>query len=121
MIKSYKDLVVWQKSMFLVKTIYIVTKKLPKEETYALADQMRRACVSVASNIAEGYERGSTKEYVQFLVIARASKAELETQLQICTMLNYLTTEEIAESLTLCEEVGKMLNSIINKLKLPNP
>ncbi len=88
---NYKELIVWQKSMSLVTEIYQLVKFLPKEETYALSDQMRRAAVSIPSNIAEGQARNSTREFVNFLSIARGSKAELETQLMICVRLKYLS------------------------------
>ena len=87
-VKSYKDLIVWQKSMDLVIEIYKLVKKLPKEETYSLSDQMRRAVVSIPSNIAEGYTRKSTNEYLNFLSIANGSRTELETQLLICERIN---------------------------------
>ena len=80
-IKSYKDMIVWQKAMELAIEIYKLVKLLPKEETYALSDQMRRAAVSIPSNIAEGQSRSGTKEFVQFLSIAKGSNAELFTQL----------------------------------------
>ncbi len=112
----YKDLIVWQKSMDLVDEIYKLTRKLPKEETYALANQMRRAVVSIPSNIAEGYERSSTKDYAKFLVIARGSRAELETQLYICVRQNYLTKEETQNAFLLCDEIKKMLTSLLKKL-----
>ena len=114
--KSYQELVVWQKAMLLVKKIYELVNLLPKEETYALSDQMRRAAVSIPSNIAEGYSRNSDKELAQFLYIARGSKAELETQIQIAEMLKYFTEEQTAEVLELSGEVGKMINSFITKL-----
>lgn len=118
--ESYKDLIVWQKSMLLVKEIYSIVKLLPKEEQYALSDQMRRAAVSIPSNIAEGYGRNSTNDYIRFLNIARGSKYELETQLHICVMLNYITKEQVASALDLTQEIGKMLNSLAKKL-IPNP
>ncbi len=111
----YEDLIVWQKSMDLVKQIYDIIDALPNEEKYALADQMRRSVVSIPSNIAEGYERESTKEYIQFLSIANGSKAELLTQLEICKMLGYI--DDISNAKSLCDEVGKMISSIIKKLK----
>ena len=111
----YKDLIVWQKSMDLVKQIYDIIDALPNEEKYALADQMRRSVVSIPSNIAEGYERESTKEYIQFLSIANGSKAELLTQLEICKMLGYI--DDISNAKSLCDEVGKMISYIIKKLK----
>ena len=114
---SYKDLIVWQKSMNLATEIYKLIKKLPKEEIYSLSDQMRRAAISIPSHIAEGHERMSTKEYLYFLAISRGSNAELETQLQICMNLGYLKESETEEALKFCEEIRKMLNSIIYKLR----
>ena len=113
----YKELVVWQRSMELVKEIYLLVKKLPKEETYALSDQMRRAAVSIPSNIAEGYGRKSKIEYVRFLDIARGSQYELETQLQICIMLEFLNENDTEKVFALLSETGKMLNALINKLQ----
>ena len=118
---SYKDLVVWQKAIDLSVEVYKLVKLLPKIETYALSDQMRRAVISIPSNIAEGKGRNSAKEYVKFLAIARGSQKELETQLYICTKLEYFTEEEATTALNLCEEVGKMLNSLIIKLQSPTP
>lgn len=115
--QGYKDLLVWQKSMQLVKEIYIITKLLPKEEMYALCNQMHRAAISIPSNIAEGHSRNSDKELIQFLYIARGSKAELETQLDIGIMLGYFSDSHVAQAVELCNEVGKMLNSFIAKLK----
>ena len=116
----YRDLIVWQKAMELVKETYILVKNLPKEETYALSDQMRRAAVSIPSNIAEGNGRKTDTEYARFLNIARGSECELETQLYICTMLNYLTENETEKAFSLLAEIGKMLNKMLNNLKNPN-
>ncbi len=116
MIRDHKDLIVWQKSMDLLVEVYRLVKKLPKEETYALSDQMRRAAVSIPSNIAEGKGLSSEKDYLRFLFIARGSKAELETQLLVCIRLNYLTESEVDSTLNLCSEVGRMLNVLISKL-----
>lgn len=116
-IKSYKDLIVWQKSIELVCEIYRITKLLPKEELYGLCDQMRRASVSIASNIAEGHARSYDKEFSKFLSISQGSLAELETQLHICIRLNYLTDEQTQLSYDLCVEIGKMLFSLISTLK----
>lgn len=113
---SYKDLIVWQKAMILVKEIYTIVKLLPKEEHYALSDQMRRAAVSIPSNIAEGYGRNSANDYIRFLNIARGSKYELETQIRICVMLNYITEEQSQLALELTQEIGKMINALIKKL-----
>lgn len=113
-INSYRDLIVWQKSMELVKITYSIIDALPKEEKYALADQMRRCVISIPSNIAEGYERNSSKEYQHFLSIANGSKAELITQLEICKMLGY--ANEVSPVIALCDEIGKMIYSIIKKI-----
>lgn len=113
----YKDLIVWQKAMELVKEIYLLVKKLPKEEKYALSDQMRRAVISVPSNIAEGYGRKSKIEYSRFLDIARGSLFELETQIHIGIMLGFFAEEESKKAFELTSEVARILNSIISKLE----
>ncbi len=113
----YKDLIVWQKAMDLTTEIYRLTKKLPKEELYGLTNQMRRAAVSIPSNIAEGNARFSTKDYLRFLSMSRGSKAELETQLLLCIRLNYLVQEDIDSALSLLNEIERMLNSMITKLR----
>ncbi len=118
---TYKDLIVWQKSMLVAKGIYALVKKLPKEEIYALSDQMRRAAVSIPSNIAEGYGRISHKEYAHFLSIAKGSASELTTQLELCVMIGYLTDEDIHESLTLLDEIERMLHSMIRKFLSTSP
>ena len=116
--KSYRDYIVWQKSIDLSVEIYKLVKLLPKTETYALSDQMRRAVVSIPSNIAEGQGRNSAREFVHFLGIARGSQKELETQIYICKRLEYFTEEEASSTaLNLCEEVGKMLNSLIMRIQ----
>lgn len=103
--------------MDLTVEIYSMVKLLPKEETYALSDQMRRAVVSIPSNIAEGQGRNSDKEFVNFLSIARGSLWELETQIEICSRLHYI--DETLKTKTLCitTEVSKMLNALSNSLK----
>ncbi|MBQ6164381.1 MAG: four helix bundle protein [Clostridia bacterium] len=115
--QSYKDLDVWKKSMLLVKEVYILLNRLPKSENYGLSDQMRRSSVSIPSNIAEGYGRHSANDYIRFLNIARGSKCELETQIEICMMLGFLSDQESEVALGLCVDVGKMLNNLINRLK----
>lgn len=115
MVKSYKDLDVWQKSIELVKEIYILVKYLPKEETYALSDQIRRSAVSIPSNIAEGSGRNGTKEYIQFLYIALGSLCELETQIIIAKEIGYINNiEKIEGDMT---TIKKMINSMITSLK----
>ena len=114
--ESYKELIVWQKAMDLVEEIYRLVKLLPKEEQYALSDQLRRAAVSIPSNIAEGYGRSQGREYVRFLNIARGSKNEVETQLLICVRLGYVPEGKINQAMQMCDEVGKILNKIIKSL-----
>lgn len=120
-IKSYKELTVWQKSMDLVIEIYKLTKTFPKEELYGLTSQMRRASVSIPSNIAEGAQRNHIKEYINFLYIARSSASELETQLNIAKRLNFISTPGKGPIEYVLTEVIKMLNSIISKLKRLTP
>lgn len=95
---------------------YSLIKKLPSEEMYALAQQMRRAAISIPSNIAEGQARRTTKEFLQFLGVARASRAELETQLLLCSRVGYLASTGTSAALQLAMEVGKLLNALIAKL-----
>lgn len=115
-VKSYRDLIVWQKAMDLVQMVYQVTKQFPKDELYGLTNQVRRAAVSVPSNVAEGQARNSTAEFRNFLSIARGSLAEVETQLLIATRLEYMTKEQLAPILSLQEEVNKMLNALMKTL-----
>ena len=117
---NYRNLIVWQKAMDLVEETYRIVKLLPREETYALSDQMRRASVSIPSNIAEGQVRNSKKEFLQFLSIAKGSNAELQTQCLICVRLNLVKEEQISNVLTLTDEVGRMLNTLIQKLTTNN-
>lgn len=115
-VKSYQELIVWQKGMDAAKLIFSIVKKLPKEEMFSLSDQMRRAALSIPSNIAEGQARNSTKEFIQFLAIAKGSKAELETQLLLCVKVGYLADTDISEAMALIQEVGKMLHALTNSL-----
>ena len=115
-INSYKDLNVWQKSMELARIVYSIVKLLPREELYALSDQMRRAVISIPSNIAEGYYRNSTRDYIRFLSIAKGSLGEIGTQLMLCEDFGYLKNEQITPALRKCDEIGKMLTMLINNL-----
>jgi four helix bundle protein len=115
-IRSYKDLIVWQRGMDLVETIYVKTAKLPSAEQWSLVSQMRRAAVSITSNIAEGYGRQATGEYRHHLSIARGSLLELETQILLCRRLNYLETTEAHPLLTEIDELSRMLASLVSKL-----
>ena len=110
--KSFKDLIVWQKSYKLVLEIYKMTKGFPKTETYGLSQQMRRASVSIPSNIAEGYGRKHKAEYEQFLSIAYGSLLEVETQYLLAVDLKYVSKCEIIENLL--KEVGAMLYRMLN-------
>ena len=100
--------------MDLTEEVYRLVRLLPREETYALSDQLRRAVVSVPSNIAEGHGRGSDKDFVKFLTIARGSLFEVETQLLICNRLNLIPTETTQLAHSMIMEVGKMLNALIS-------
>src|SRR3989338_6833508 len=117
MIRSYKDVIVWQKAFKLALNVYEVTKKFPKEEVYELTSQMRRCAISIPSNIAEGYARHRRLEYIQFLQIAFASGAELETQLLIAKELGLVGQKDFETVSSQLDEVMKMLNSLIGKLK----
>lgn len=114
---SYRKLVVWQKSMELVKLIYDVTRKFPKEEIFGLTAQMRRSAVSVPSNIAEGSQRNSAKEFINFILIAKASLAELETQILVAKDQGYGTTGKIQLALNKAEELNKMLYAFLLTLR----
>ena len=113
----YSDLKVCQKSMDLAEEIYNMVKELPKYEIYGLSNQMRRAVVSIPSNIAEGHQRGATRDYIRFLNIAKGSLGELETQVMLCERLGYIKDEKRMILLSLCEETGKMLSGLINNLQ----
>ena len=120
MASSYQDLLVWQKAMELAEEVYRLVKKLPKEETYALSDQMRRSAVSIPSNIAEGQDRNTNKDFAFFLYVARGSRAELETQMLICQKVGYLVESDVTVAMDLLKEIGKMLTSLISSLKTGN-
>ena len=115
-VKGYEDLLVWQKGMELAEEIYRLAKLLPKEELYALSSQMRRAAISIPSNIAEGQSRSGTKEFSQFLSIAKGSNAELLTQLLLCERVGYFSTQQTEKAKALCNEIGRMLSSLVKKL-----
>lgn len=115
--KSYKELIVWQRGIDLVTLIYQETLKFPKEELYVLVSQMRRSVISIPSNISEGYARRTTKEYINFIQIAFGSAAELETQLIIANRLGYLSDKKHLEIDSKLGEILKMLNGLLVKLK----
>ena len=117
MVQSYRDLIAWNKAMDLVTEIYRVTHNFPKEELFGLMSQLRRAAVSIPSNIAEGKGRLSKGEFRQFLGNARGSLAEVETQILIAQNLSYLDETETNRLLTKVEEVGKVLNGLLSAIK----
>lgn len=116
-IKTYRDLLIWQKSMALVTEIYRLSKSFPKDETYGLVSQMRRCAVSVPSNIAEGSGRNSTNDYIRFLYIAIASLYELQTQIEIALNLQYLSKTDFDKLYESSREIERMLSSLIKKLE----
>ncbi len=115
---KHKDLKVWQKSIDLVEKVYLLTQSFPKEEKYGLTSQIRRAVISVSSNIAEGAARKNKKEFNQFLYIAVGSLAEIDTQIIISKRLNYISSGTEEKILYEIKEIRKMLFGLINSLKL---
>jgi four helix bundle protein len=123
-IKDFRDLRVWQAGMDLVETVYRLTQSFPQQEVYGLTNQMRRAAVSVPSNIAEGHAREHTKEYLHFLAIAQASLAELATQLEISARLGYITPEQFANGQQVMVSLTRQLYALRKTLRqklTPNP
>lgn len=116
-INSYKDLKVWNKAMDLTTMVYDALKTFPPKEEYGLSSQMRRSSVSIPSNIAEGYGRNSTLDYCRFLQISLGSAYELETQVELARRLDYIDNDTANKLATQLTEVGRMLNSLINKIK----
>lgn len=117
-IKSYKDLLIWKKGITIVGLVYKVVRTFPQEEMYALTSQLKRASVSIPSNIAEGYGRNTDKSFSHFLTIARGSLFEIETQLLIAKELNFLTDLGIyQELLNQIEEESKMINAFCKIIK----
>ena len=114
---EYKNLEVWKKSIQLVKETYMLIAKLPDVERYALADQIRRAVISIPANIAEGNGRGSDKENIKFLGYSKGSLFELETELIICIELGYFTKEQTEKIFILLGDISRMLNGFIKKIK----
>jgi four helix bundle protein len=119
-IQSYKDLKVWQKSMEIARACYEITKMFPKEEVYGMTSQIRRSAVSIPANIAEGYGRDSRGEYVQFLRIAQGSLKELETHLILAEQVKLTALDSTAEIQSQCDEVGRMLRSLIRSIQSTN-
>ncbi len=114
--KTYRNLIVWQKAMILVTEIYKATQSFPRREDYGLTSQARRCAVSIPSNIAEGYGRHSRNEYVRFLQIASGSLYELQTQLEIAFNLGYLKRDDFERLFEMTREIERMLSSLIKRL-----
>ena len=119
-VKTHYDLNVWNDSITLVKEIYSITTKFPKDEIYGLTSQIKRAVVSIPSNIAEGASRQTTKEFIQFLYIALGSVSEVETQLIIAKELSFIDDNDLNILLTKIESIKKMLNGLIKHLRKRN-
>jgi four helix bundle protein len=117
MAQHFKDLIVWQKAMDLVTSVYQLTDSFPKREVYSLTDQIRRAAVSIPSNIAEGQAHFSKAEFSHFLPHSAGSLAELETHLLIAERLEYTGHDQIQDLLKQVIEIGKLLNGLINSLR----
>ena len=115
--RNHKDLILWQKAMALAVDVHRLSKLLPRDELFGLTSQLRRAAVSIPSNIAEGAARRSTREFIHFLHIARGSFAELETQLRLACQIGYLTDSALAPVLGRLDEVGRLLNAVISGLR----
>ena len=117
MVQSFRDLRVWQASMKLATTVYQLTSDFPREEQYGLTSQLRRAAVSVPSNIAEGQGRLNTREFRQFLSVARGSNCELQTQLEIARALSMGRSELLDDAESLSHQVGKMLFKLLGSVQ----
>jgi four helix bundle protein len=115
--RTYRDLLIWQKAMRLTQAIYRVTSDFPKQEIYGLTSQMRRAAVSIPSNIAEGHGRGSDRSFALFLTQSRGSLYELETQVRIAASLHYLTLEEAAKIEHSTQEIARMINALLRTVR----
>lgn len=110
---NYREMIVWQKAMNLTEAVYVAIRKLPPAELYALSAQIRRSVVSIPSNIAEGAGRNTDNDLRHFMTVARGSATELETQLMICEMLNYLDSNDVAPLLKMLDEIRRMLSALI--------
>jgi four helix bundle protein len=117
MAQHFKDLIAWQKAMDLVEAVYKITEDFPKREVYSLTDQLRRAAVSIPSNIAEGQAHYSNREFTHYLRHSRGSLAEVETQMLIALRLHYLPEAAVAPILGSADELGRILSGLINSLK----
>ena len=116
-IKSFEELIIWQESRKFTSNIYKLTKNFPKEELYGLTSQIRRASISIMSNVAEGFDRKTTKEFIHFLIIARASASEVQNDLYISLDLNYIDKESFKTTYDHAQKIAKLINGMINYLK----
>ena len=119
-IKDYKDLLIWQKGIDIAEQCYFLTKKYAKEELYGMVQQIRRSATSISANIAEGYGRRYSQEYIRFLNISQGSINELETHLIISVRVNLCGRQDIEPTIRLLHEESKMINALIKKIKLKN-
>lgn len=115
--KTFRDLLIWQKSMALITNCYTISANFPKEEQFGLTSQIRRCAISIPSNIAEGFGRGTNKEYYRFLTISLGSLFEFQTQIEIAYNLNYITSENFNKLYEDSRELERMLTSFMNKIK----
>ena len=115
-VRNYQELIVWQRAMDLVESVYKASRDFPREELYSLTSQIRRAAVSVPSNIAEGQGRRTTSDFLRHLSIACGSLREVETQLLIAERLSYLTAAQLEPVMAYAGEVGRLLNGLMNSL-----
>ena len=120
-IRNYTDLIAWQKAMTLTESVYRTTKTMPREELYGLRSQMRRAAVSIPSNIAEGQGRRTDGEFLHLLSISHGSVRELETQVMLANRLEFLTDDHSRVVLEQCGEVGRLLNGLMNSIASSSP
>ena len=118
-ITSFRDLLVWQKSMDLVERCYGLVRRFPRDEQWVLGREIRKSCISVPSNIAEGFGRHHTLEYVHHLGFSNGSNNELQTQLELGRRLEIVSVDEAARVIADAEEVGRMLNGLMNSLRRP--
>ena len=116
-IRSYRDLVVWQRAVDLVVEVYQLSRRFPTSERFGLTSQVRRAAISVPANIAEGHKRGSRRQYEHFVAIARGSGAELETEITIALRLGLIDSVQAENTLHLCDQVGRMLTRLHERLR----
>ncbi|MFZ1932785.1 MAG: four helix bundle protein [Thermoguttaceae bacterium] len=116
-VKDYRELIVWQKGMDLVEAIYELTAAFPKDELFGLTSQMRRAAVSIPSNIAEGQARNTTRDFLHFLAISYGSLKEIETQVLIAERLGYISNNQADAHVCLTTEVARLISGLVNSLK----